>query len=178
MLAWHTVIWNEIDAKKASPEKCRTGKGPAHFSCHSIHLLHKTYTNIYQNKNNNEDLFIKMASTHQYCHIFLAWNGKLQTAKVSTTMISIRITPRRARNTLFDECDTWYICGPWWWCRWWKLCVRKEVVVTALSESTDTCIIWRVGYNEQSERKINKRVKAYIRANQTKRFQSEQNAFE
>lgn len=46
------------------------------------------------------------SSTYQYCHIFRACNGRLQMAKVSTTMISIRTTPRLARSTLFDGCDT------------------------------------------------------------------------
>lgn len=74
-------------------------------------------------------------ATYQYCHIFLACNGKLHKANANTTNISMRITPRRARNTLLDEWDTWYNCVPW--CLWWKLCVRHVVVIT-LSESTDT----------------------------------------
>lgn len=48
----------------------------------------------------------------QYCHILRAWKGKLHTANVSTTTISIRTTPRRARNTLRDR-----------WLKWWQLLV-------------------------------------------------------
>lgn len=79
--------------------------------------------------------------TYQYCHNFRACNGKLQMANVSTTMISIRTTPRRARKTLLlVECPCppwWWLWLLWWWCLWWKLWVR-HVVVTTLSESTDT----------------------------------------
>lgn len=44
-------------------------------------------------------------STHQYCHILRAWYGRLQSANVSTNIISMRTTPLRARRTLLDECD-------------------------------------------------------------------------
>lgn len=65
-------------------------------------------------------------STHQYCHILRAWYGRLQSANVSTNIISMRTTPLRARSTLLDECD---ICAvetptpppPPLPCRW--LCV-------------------------------------------------------
>lgn len=39
----------------------------------------------------------------QYCHIFLAWNGKLHIANISTMTMSIRITPRLARSTFCVE---------------------------------------------------------------------------
>lgn len=75
-------------------------------------------------------------STHQYCHILRAWYGRLQSANVSTNIISMRTTPLRARRTLLDECD---MCVappplpappapppvpplPWRWlceCEWW-----------------------------------------------------------
>lgn len=98
--------------------------------------------------------------TYQYCHIFRACTGKLHTANVRTTIISIRITPRRARSTLFVEFDTWYVCAPCWlWqCRWWKLCVR-HVVVTILSESTET---WQFPHEKtigMFEMKMTKRIK-------------------
>ena len=76
-------------------------------------------------------------TTHQYCHIFRAWNGRLQRANVSTTTISMRITPRRARSTLLDEWDT---CVSWVPCRWWKLFCAGHVVTTTLSDSTDTWV--------------------------------------
>lgn len=43
-------------------------------------------------------------STHQYCHILRAWKGKLQSANVSTTTISMRMTPRRALRMLYEDC--------------------------------------------------------------------------
>lgn len=59
----------------------------------------------------------------QYCHIFLAWNGRLQTANVSTTTMSIRTTPRRARSTLRDK-----------WLKWWQFleCSRPRLNLTPL----------------------------------------------
>lgn len=39
----------------------------------------------------------------QYCHILRAWKGRLHTANVSTTTMSMRTTPRRARSTLRDR---------------------------------------------------------------------------
>lgn len=78
----------------------------------------------------------KKNHTHQYCHIFLAWNGRLHKANVSTTTISIRMTPLLARSTLLDECDT---CVSWVPCRWWKLFCDRHVVTTTLSDSTETC---------------------------------------
>lgn len=86
-------------------------------------------------------LCISQKVTHQYCHIFRACNGRLQRANANTTMINIRITPRRARNTLLDECETWYSCVPPW-CLWWKLCERHVVVIT-LSESTETYQLYK-----------------------------------
>lgn len=83
---------------------------------------------------------ILINTTHQCWYIFLAWYGKLHNANVSTTIISIRITPRRARSTLFDECEICVaLCVPWRW--WWKLDWGLHVVTTVLSESTETCEI-------------------------------------
>lgn len=59
---------------------------------------------------NVDDEFIEAAVqchlenfAYQYCQIFLACSGKLHKANASTTLISMRMTPRRARSTLFDE---------------------------------------------------------------------------
>lgn len=88
--------------------------------------------------------------TYQYCHIFLAWNGKLHNANVSNTTTSIRITPLLARSTLFVEFDTCINWAPPWW-RLWKLWLR-HVVTIIFSDSTDT---W-----EQKERR--KKMKGFI----------------
>lgn len=82
----------------------------------------------------------KSNEPHQYCHIFLACKGRLQSANVSTTTINILTTPRRARSTLFVEwVEMWACCVwcLWWWVPWmlWVL----HVVTPFLSDSIDTC---------------------------------------
>lgn len=76
-------------------------KVSSHFSSTAhTHTLNLSVELILCKYNNKQ-------STHQYCHILRACTGRLHTANVSTTIISIRTTPRRARRTLFVEWDTW-----------------------------------------------------------------------
>lgn len=81
-------------------------------------------------------LYIKcmyVKTTHQYCHILRAWYGKLHSANVNTKMMSMRTTPRLARNTLFDECDMWATRARWcgWGCAdvWWWCCIKLLLCV-------------------------------------------------
>lgn len=76
---------------------------------------------------------VNVFATHQYCHILRAWYGKLHSAKVNTKMMSMRTTPRLARNTLFDECDMWATRARWCGCGcadvWWWCCIKLLLCV-------------------------------------------------
>lgn len=48
-------------------------------------------------------ILVSVEYTYQYWYILRACSGKLVNVNESTTMTSIRMTPRRANSTLFDE---------------------------------------------------------------------------
>lgn len=81
---------------------------------------------------------ISYSWTHQYCHIFLAWSGRLQRANVRTTTMSILTTPRLARSTLLVECVDMCVWCLMWLLWPWTLCVR-HVETPFLSDSIETC---------------------------------------